>query len=344
MFSKYLFTHNANNPRSSEGSLVRLNDGRLFFLYSKYLPSKRGGSDHGLAVIAKIYSSDNGQNWTDPITVFKNPNKRSRNVMSVSLLWLDKEHKMLGCLYIVKNSKKDLYPYWRISEDQGETWNDPIQVIKTGGYSVVNNDRVILTTKGRLMIPAAFVKKSGKGPYVAIVHYSDDLGKTWEQIPKPIKIGGVGAQEPGLVELKNGDIRMFVRTNFGLIYTSVSEDHGVNWGPLIPTQLASPVSPISCKRVPLKNNPLLAIWNHNGVNSDRTPLTSALSYDEGESWTSIKNIEPSPDHGYCYTSIYFDDIERKEGHMVYLTYCGGLQKTRLFDLKFMKIPLEWFSK
>ncbi len=51
MYSEYILKHDKDNPRNSEGSLVRLKNGDLLFLYSRYLPSKKGSSDHGKAVM-----------------------------------------------------------------------------------------------------------------------------------------------------------------------------------------------------------------------------------------------------------------------------------------------------
>ncbi|MBP3293280.1 MAG: exo-alpha-sialidase, partial [Clostridia bacterium] len=53
----------AGNPRNSEGSFLRLNDGRIAFAYSRY--SGNSADDHAYAEIACIFSSDNGETFGD---------------------------------------------------------------------------------------------------------------------------------------------------------------------------------------------------------------------------------------------------------------------------------------
>ncbi len=97
--------------------------------------------------------------------------------MSVSLLWLDDSHQTLGCSFLQKNSLKDCVPVWTISRDQGETWTLPTRIIKEKGYNVLNNDRVILTSKNRLLVPVAWRPKRRVSHYITRIYYSDDLAK-----------------------------------------------------------------------------------------------------------------------------------------------------------------------
>src|SRR5690625_1595396 len=52
-----------NNPRNSEGDFVQLNDGRLMFVYSRFVGTSR--SDFGTSSLAARYSEDGGRTWTD---------------------------------------------------------------------------------------------------------------------------------------------------------------------------------------------------------------------------------------------------------------------------------------
>ena len=55
---------NENNLRNGEGSFVRLDDGRIMFAYTQFLGKSR--EDHATAQIVAIYSSDEGETWTEP--------------------------------------------------------------------------------------------------------------------------------------------------------------------------------------------------------------------------------------------------------------------------------------
>jgi predicted neuraminidase len=138
------------------------------------------------------------------------------------------------------------------------------------------------------------------------------------EVPNP---SGVVAQEPGVVELKDGAIMMFIRASGGFQQFSHSKDKGQTWSPMVASNLPSPLSPASIARIPSTKD-LLAVWNNNdGSNPQkrewRTPLTVAVSTDEGKSWKHITDIEPDPDACYCYTAIHFTKKD------VLLGYCAG---------------------
>ena len=46
-------------------------------------------------------------------------------------------------------------------DDDGATWSEPKRVFDAPGNFVLNNDRVIQTTKGRLIVPVAFHRSRG---------------------------------------------------------------------------------------------------------------------------------------------------------------------------------------
>jgi len=62
------------------------------------------------------------------------------------------------------------------------------------------------------------------------------------------------------------------------------------------------------------------VWNdHSGdpaLGQKRTPLTIAVSKDEGQTWGHGKTIEGDPNGWYCYTALEF------VGDRVLLSYCA----------------------
>jgi hypothetical protein len=54
----------------------------------------------------------------------------------------------------------------------------------------------------------------------------------------------------------------------------------------------------------------------------RTPLTLAVSKDDGNTWQYIHNIETDPDGWYCYTAIH------SIGKHVLVGYCAGSQSRK----------------
>jgi len=305
------------NPRNSEGSMIELKNGKIMFIYSHFYG---GQGDNALAFLADRYSFDKGESWTEKDEVIIE-NEGKENVMSVSLLRLKNGEILLG--YLIKNSLNDCKYYIRKSSDEGKSWSKKVLVtnkeFSNGNYFVVNNDRVIQLSNGRIIVPSSHHPCStGKwddfGPGEVIVFYSDDNGNTWKSsrniLLSPEKNDKRGLEEPGVIELRDGRILMWIRTNLGCQYYSYSEDFGQTWSEVSPSPLVSPLSPASIKRIP-KTGDLLCIYNdHSGKFpypefQSRTPLVSAISKDEGKSWQNHFLIEDDQNRGFCYTSILF---------------------------------------
>jgi len=320
----------STNPRNTEGAFVRLKDGRILYAYSKFTG---GTSDHATGHIAARYSSDNGATWT-PEDVVLADNAQGLNAMSVSLLRLRSGE--IALFVINKNTMRDSRPVLRLSRDEGKTWTAPRPTIPDPGYFVLNNDRVIQLASGRLLMPVALHRnetddpKKFNGQGIVMVYLSDNKGKSWRRSASTLEqpASRNGLQEPGLVELRDGRLLMFMRTSLGSQYISYSQDRGNTWTPPEPSTLRSPLSPASVKRIP-KTGHLLAVWNdHSTVPADwqaedgkrsglRTPLALALSRDDGRTWEKAKNIEADPAGWYCYTAIDF------VGDRVLLAYVAG---------------------
>lgn len=330
----------AGNPRNSEGAFLPLKDGRILFIYTHFTG---GGSDHAAAHLAARFSSDEGKTWTtqdQPIL----SNEGKLNVMSVSLVRLTSS--AIALFYLQKNALDDCRLYLRRSVDEGQTWSEPTLCIPDAGYFVVNNDRVITLKTGRLVVPASRRNAPGSAtphPGIAVCYLSDDSGNSWRRSKtelRPPSDSKTGLQEPGVVELKGGRLMMLCRTDQGCQYRSYSEDAGETWSPAEPSDIKSPVSPASVKRIP-KTGDLLLVWNdHTQIDSarqgTRTPFSVAISQDEGQTWTRRKTLEDDPDGWYCYTAIEF------VGDQVLLGHCAGDSKVgRLNRTQITRFGLDW---
>ncbi len=324
-----------NNPRNSEGDFITLKDGRVLFVYSKYTGTS--SSDFSPADLAGRFSSDNGKTWTatDKIIV-KNVGKM--NIMSVSMLRLSDDR--IALFYLRKNSLDDCIPMMLISSDEGNSWGEPRTCITDQkGYFVANNSRVRQLSGGRLLIPVSMHKTpdtnwDNRG--IIRCYYSDDLGVSWktgQAVPNP---DSVITQEPGITELKDGRILMNIRANHGVQYYAYSNDKGISWSAVQPSEIPSPISPATIARIPSTGD-LLLVWNNNGAKgegyfkSKRTPLTMAVSKDEGKTWQHIKNLEEDPEGTFCYTAIHF-----VKDHVL-LGYGVG---AGLYHSRIVRIPLK----
>lgn len=325
-----------DNPRNSEASFITLKDGRILYLYTHF----EGGStsDHAPAFLAMRSSSDNGRTWTkeDKVVV---RNEGAMNIMETHLIRLQGGN--IAMIYLVKNSTTDCRPVIRFSIDEARTWSKPSYIITDKiGYYPGNNDRVIQMKGGRLVLPT-----SNGG---VLCYLSDDEGKTWRR-NKGGPVSGFNAagkrivtQEPGVVELKDGRLMMWMRTDQGCQYLSYSEDSGETWSQPEPSTLFSPRSPASIKRLPSTGD-LLLVWNdhtdiplslslHGLPQGTRVPLSTAISKDDGKTWQHVKRLEGNPNGWYCYIAIEFS------GDTVLLGYCamGANAHSRI-----TRIPVAW---
>lgn len=325
-------------PRNSEGDLIELKDGRLLLAWTQFYG---GHGDAAPAHLVAQISDDGGRTWGEKYVLQENVGEC--NTMSLSLLRSQSGDMLL--FYLVKNSWMDLEVFMRRSQDEGQTWSDPIQVSSKDGYNVMNNARVIQLNSGRLLAPVAnSARESGEDFATVFCYISDDDGYTWRKGRGETGFGDQHAQEPGLVERKDGSVLMIVRTTQDYIYYSESFDGGETWGELYPSTLVAPLAPATIARIP-QTGDLLMVWNNNPKGgkatwSERTPLTTAISKDEGASWEHVKNLEADPTSCFAYTSITF------VGDLVYLTHYywtkGEIDHFANTSLKLRVLPIEWF--
>ena len=192
-----------------------------------------GTSDHAAADLAMRISTDGGKTWSDDTTVVQH--EGGNNVMSVSLLRL--ADGRIALFYLNKQSLEDCRPMLRFSKDECASFSDPTVCITDEiGYYVLNNDRAVQLASGRLILPVALHNKPGqeKPDWAGRVmcYLSDDVGKTWRRSKSTLirhspKGDRITIQEPGVVQLENGRLMMFCRTDAGSQYIAWSPMEGI---------------------------------------------------------------------------------------------------------------------
>jgi sialidase-1 len=323
------------NPKNFSGDFIRLKDGRILYLYA-YGVGDRVADDAPHCTVAR-YSSDNGKTWTTDDVIMH---------IEGGLSFLRLPDDRIALFYLrASNFGKELYPYMIISDDETKTWSAPVKCANEPGYYTINNDRVVQLKNERIVIPVAFYGSGeSNGDNGIYAYYSDDTGETWnrsQQVPNPKH---VKLEEPGVIELKNGDLMMFIRTDAGLQYLSYSSDKGEHWSEVQPGCIRSPLSPASIKRIPSTGD-LLLVWNDNydpqhKDGGNRSPLCLAISKDEGKTWEKRKTLEGDPYGWYCYTTIRFFGDHVLLGHATGNTneYIG------LAVTQVTRLSLDWIYK
>ena len=329
----------ANMPRNGEGDFLRLKDGRILYTCSEYIGTSSG--DNAAAHIVARESSDEGETWTVPREIVTREGRM--NASSTSLLRLD--GKRIAIFYLRKNSERDCMPVMRVSADEGATWGPTRECLSAADcdYYVLNNARARRLKSGRIVLPIVRHHDGSLKSNWLSCAYSDDNGETWRHGKEAEMRDGKGAlvttQEPGVEELADGRLYLYARTDRGRFWQGYSKDGGETWGDFGPAPFYGPLGPATIYR--LKGGELLLVWNDHEGHPDwskggpwgigiRTPLTLAISRDEGRTWTNRVNIQHDVANGfYCYFAV----LEAKDGLL--LAY---FNKKFLTDSCIQKVP------
>ena len=238
-----------------------------------------GGVKEEIGNFSMVVFSDDGVNFSEPIAVAYKENNRCYD----PCLWIDP----LGRLWFTWAESPEKYAVKGTVCDAPDadvlSWCEPFEI----GGNVMMNKPIVLTT-GEWLFPTAVweksmcavpgIKVSDDTDRRAFAYKSVDNGKNFE------KLGGVDIpkrsfDEHMLLELKDGRLAMYVRTQYG-IGVSHSYDRGKNWTAGENSKLGGPCSRFFIGR--LKSGRILLVNHYN--NRGRNNLTALLSEDEGKTW------------------------------------------------------------
>jgi predicted neuraminidase len=218
--------------------------------------------------------------------------------------------------------------YWMRSSDHGKSWSAPVELVAGdfGGRGPVRSKPIILSD-GTWLAPSS--SELEKQPWEAFVDRSTDRGQTWERTANFAQDGSTamkgGAIQPTLWESTPGHVHALLRSKMGRILRSDSHDNGKTWSAMRPIDLPNNNSGIDV--VKLDAERLLLAYNPVGKNwGGRSPLTLALSTDNGETWTAIANVEEEPEMEFSYPSL----AKTKDG--VAFTYTWKRERIRCWQI------------
>ena len=176
---------------------------------------------------------------------------------------------------------------------------------------------VFIKDAKRVVVPGHYGLQAGL-PRACFTYFSDDDGRTWKRsslVSTPDHQGGGfhdgirwnhGAAEPTVVELKDGQLWMLIRTSQDHHYQSFSNDGGETWSEATPSPFYGTITMPTIGR--LKDGRLLFLWsnttplpevnNTTGVWDDvftnRNAIHAAISSDDGKSWQGFREIYLDP--------------------------------------------------
>ena len=324
------------NPRNSEGTFIRNRDGVILYAFSRY--SGTDWKDDQPCDIALIRSCDEGETWSEPEIIVPAKMFDTINVMSVSSV-IQKDGRV-GFYFLIKETDKDEMSGRRpiafsvgraISADGIKFEIERCKLNCESAFYVFNNDRLVRLKDGRLAFPAARLIRGTE--HAISVFVSEDDGesfaplKPWIYMPANLKSKS-GLQEPGLIELNDGSIYMWARTDMSYQYECYSYEGLKSFTDPVPSEFTSPLAPMEIERGP--EGILYAVYNpiplYNGREEcyshvtigGRNPIIVRKSIDDGKTWGVCNIIEADENRGFCYPALFFS----KDDSLL-VAYCRG---------------------
>ena len=294
----------------------------------KFIVAWFGGTKEGMEDVAIWIARGNEKHFEEPV-ILAQSNEAHWNPVLFRI-----DEKKIIIFYKVGNEIGSWRTMYRISEDNGESFGAEKELVKgdLGGRGPVRNKPIRLKN-GRILAPGS----TEQGIWKAFVDYSDDEGKTWrksqeveikrlaykegertvakEKSSIPVSeqsFYGRGVIQPTLWETKPNQVHMLLRSTEGKIYRSDSEDGGETWTEAYATELPNNNSGIDM--IQTEDGREFLVYNPVGVNwGERTPISLAVSSDNGETWKKIKDLSTG-DGEFAYPAIIQDE------EFLYITY------------------------
>lgn len=218
--------------------LFCLPDGRWMLAYNDHFG---GVEDESPSHIQYLLSEDDGASWSQPHMLVEQG--QHQNVFGPALLRM--QDGRFGLTYGGFDHWESQHMYFCYARDPLGEWSKPIRITDRPGVHGNAGQRLIQLRSGRLIQPAAWAHS--ETPQRGIAHegfvwWSDNGGETWQGTKQPIQLPKRGVMEPVIVELRNGELLMFMRNQLGAIYQACSVDQGETWQTPEPTSLETPES------------------------------------------------------------------------------------------------------
>jgi len=299
----------AEHPRHGGADMIELRDGSIFMakmIINRAEGLRHAADDEAPSDVETLRSTDGGRTWGDRRTLVR-PGPQDHAAYCPGLVRL-RNGTILFRYEIYHRFTYRQAPcisaFACFSRDDCASFSEPVAIWTRSSEKAGSQGDLRQLSTGRIILPMMRLvgyehQDEGGDHLFAGCYYSDDDGQTWKECESYVDLPMRGAMEPKIEELKDGRLLMVMRTQLGAIFRSYSEDGGLNWSKPQTTGLRAPESCPGLRRIP-QTGDLLIVWNHSAYDPKfdhfgvRSPLTVAISRDEGETWEKMKDVETDP--------------------------------------------------
>ena len=315
MFYEERFVQLKDDPRyptCHASTIAQITDGQLQCAWS----AGSGEKSADAAILTSALPPQN-RDWRQPYVVVDTPGKPEGNPVlfrdAYGTVWLFFVTMQGGgwetCILRAKPT------------NDGHTWDPARTIHEEPGW--MTRSKPIVTNTDHVILPM-YDERDG----TAFMLVSTDGGHTWAAQGRIRSQHGVS--QPAIAQLSDGTILALLCPGAGnprkALLRLVSDDGGRNWSTPEPTDLPNPGS--AAELVRLRNGHLVLAFNNSS--DERTPLTLALSTDDGRTWPVRRDLESGPEE-YSFPSVI-------QGHdeLIHVTYTWRREK-----IKHVTLDEEW---
>lgn len=318
-------------PTERQGPFIHLSDSRFM-------------TAEGVSMAT---SADGGKTWKEKAIIAPGV---SFNISRERTLLKTKEGTiLLACMNLKErvwnwNSKINeagpgtrLPTYLLRGPDEGARWEEP-KLMHEEWTGAVRD--MIQMKNGRIVFVSQYLAPN-PSRHVTVTYSSDDDGRTWKR-SNVIDLGGHGhhdgAIEGTLEQLKDGRVRMLLRTTYGAFWDAISED-GIYWTTIRKSNIPAATAPAILQRV--GSGRLVLVWNRpypegkteyklqggkgawaeRPASNHRGELSIAFSEDDGKGWSKPVVIARQPGASLAYPYVF----ESEPGNLWITTMQGGIR-------------------
>ncbi len=229
--------------------------------------------------------------------------------------------------YKVGPSPSSWWGMYKTADSNGKSWSGPEKLPHPILGPIKNKP---IQVDGHLIVSPSSTESEDGVVWKSHVELSTDGGYTWTKAEIPSQ-ESVKIIQPTLLQVANGDIKAFLRSDQDVVMESISHNQGLTWSMATKTTIPNPNSGIDA--VSLKEGGYLLVYNPMPSGKDwsngREKLNLAFSPD-GNSWTDVKKLEDQTNGEYSYPVI----IQDSKG-IVHISYTYDRER-----IKYIKMRLD----